>query len=267
VNESYATIHREFPVTLHETAEDIRKDIASDLQKTGQLLKSARDFSLQPDLKPGNFVERKKPATVQLEQQQAILSKVDNRLDRAEELIQLLQELDQIPQELKRLNQAIMDLAEEPAAKLQTDALLKSGFSAIRSRDGEKIHQSLASMQELLALLEREYTLRIVARPGERSGVWRRPDANSRAKNYYLIVEAISPDGEALTIPVTSEETGERVETKIWGVRVSATDYNRIGADKQDDGIIEQNVVAVKKRGFLKPNYQINTTGGMITKW
>ncbi|MEE9492474.1 MAG: DUF6384 family protein [Gammaproteobacteria bacterium] len=267
VNQSYATLHREFPVTLQKTAEDIRKDIATDLQKTGQLLKTAREFSLQPDLKPGNFVERKKPATVQLEQQQTVLSKVENRLDRAEELIQLLQELDQVPQELKRLNQVIVDVAQEPAGKLQADALLKTGFTALRSRDGEKIHQSLVSMQELLALLEREYSLRIVARPGERSGVWRRPDTNSLAKNYYLIVEAISADGEILAIPVTSEETGELVDTKTWGVRVSATDYNRIGADKQDNGIIEQNIVAVKKRGFLKPDYRINTTGGTITKW
>ena len=38
--------------------------------------------------------------------------------------------------------------------------------------------------------MTREYTLTIVSRPGESTGVWRRPPQGSQARNYYLIVEA-----------------------------------------------------------------------------
>ena len=58
-------------------------------------------------------------------------------------------------------------------------------------------------------MVEQAYTLQIVSRPGEKSGVWRVPDANPDARNYYIIVEALSADGRSLQVPVVNEESGQ----------------------------------------------------------
>jgi hypothetical protein len=115
--------------------------------------------------------------------------------------------------------------------------------------------------------LEQEYSLRIVNRPGERSGVWRVPDINTGARNYYIIVEAIDPTGRVLSVPVTNEETGKTERVEKWGLRVDGKTFDRIASDKQDNGIIEQDRVGEKNRGYLAPRYDLPTTGGAITQW
>ena len=50
-------------------------------------------------------------------------------------------------------------------------------------------------------------------------------------------------------------------------MRVSASVYEQIKRDKVDDGIINNKVFGLKKRGYLQPNYFIPTTGGAITQW
>ena len=43
--------------------------------------------------------------------------------------------------------------------------------------------------------------------------------------------------------------------------------FNRVAADKRDDGIIQQAVVGAKRRGELDPQYSVATTGAAITDW
>jgi len=43
--------------------------------------------------------------------------------------------------------------------------------------------------------------------------------------------------------------------------------FERIAADKQDDGIIQQRQFGVKQSGQLKPDYQVPTSGAAITQW
>ena len=52
-----------------------------------------------------------------------------------------------------------------------------------------------------------------------------------------------------------------------WGIRVEEGIFQSIGADKQDDGIIQKNIFGQKKKGYLVPEYQFPTTGGAITSW
>ena len=63
-------------------------------------------------------------------------------------------------------------------------------------------------LTQLRARLNQTYHLRIVARPGEDTGVFRIPDVNSAARNYYIVVEAVDAGGNALSVPITSEEDG-----------------------------------------------------------
>ena len=50
-------------------------------------------------------------------------------------------------------------------------------------------------------------------------------------------------------------------------MRVSQNVFTRVQADKQDDGIIQENRVATKLRGRLEPEYAIPVMGGTITEW
>jgi hypothetical protein len=100
-----------------------------------------------------------------------------------------------------------------------------------------------------------------------RSGIWRVPQNNPNARNYYVIVEAVTAAGKRLAVPVTSEEDGKTDTVKQWGLRVKASVFEQIKRDKVDDGIINNNVFGLKKRGYLQPRYLIPTTGGAITEW
>jgi hypothetical protein len=80
------------------------------------------------------------------------------------------------------------------------------------------------------------------------------------------VVEAIAPNGRALRVPITNEETQRTVATSKWAVRVDEDTYDRVRADKLDDGIVQQAVVGTKRRGVLGPEYTVETTGA-ITEW
>jgi hypothetical protein len=75
------------------------------------------------------------------------------------------------------------------------------------------------------------------------------------------------PDGRRLTLPIPSEETGRVERVSSWGLRVDEATWQRVAADKADDGIIQERVVGRKAIGELEPTYTVTTTGGAITRW
>ena len=124
-----------------------------------------------------------------------------------------------------------------------------------------------ADLEDQLARLRAEYTIRIVSRKGELSGLWRIPKVNRTARNYYLVVEAIDKRGDIVKQTILNEETSKRETVDKWAVRVPREVLERVRADKADDGIINANRVAEKKRGFLEPDWRIPVSGGAITQW
>ena len=97
--------------------------------------------------------------------------------------------------------------------------------------------------------------------------MWRRPPRGNQARNYYLIVEPLAPDGRKLSIPVRNEETGAVETVAKFGVRVPQATFEMVAQDKRDDGIIQKNRFGVKRRGMLAVDYQMPFDGGFITKW
>jgi len=90
---------------------------------------------------------------------------------------------------------------------------------------------------------------------------------NPSARNYYLIVEAVGADGSAATATIRNEETGTSEAVRTWGLRVDEATFQAVARDKQDDGIIQNDVVGEKRAGTLAPAYRIATTGATITRW
>jgi hypothetical protein len=161
----------------------------------------------------------------------------------------------------------VVELAASDEAASQAEQLYKTARTALKTGDEQAAQAAFESLRDLYDTLVQAYTLQIISRPGEKSGVWRVPEANPDARNYYIIVEAVSPDGRTLQVPVVNEETGRIERVSKWGLRVEAEVFRRIAADKQDDGIIQQREFGVKRSGQLKPEYRIATTGAAITQW
>src|SRR5262245_49645579 len=170
-----------------------------------------------------------------------------------------------LPGELKSVYQVITSETQDPKALEQAKETLSQGQAALSRRDYGGVGAAIGALHGLEGRLEQQYELRIVSRPGERSGVWRQ-SADSTGRNYYLIVEAIAPNGAALTMPIRNEETGNVRPVSRWGLHVDEATYESVAADKRDDGIIEKDVVGAKRRGELDPQYTVATTGAAITK-
>jgi hypothetical protein len=175
--------------------------------------------------------------------------------------------IDSLPTDLERSYAAVVELAQESAVDAQAADLRVDGERALAREDYGGARTVIAELDELNAVLQQEYELHVVSRPGQLSGVWRVPDDNPNAQNYYLIVEAIGPGGDRLTLPIRNEEDGRTVRVSQWGQRVEAARFRATAADKQDDGIIQDDVIASKRRGILQPELRPGVLAGAITDW
>lgn len=173
----------------------------------------------------------------------------------------------ELPRQFDAELDRIKAVSQVDRANDMAERLVAEGIAAAKAGDYEAATVKAAQLQGLRQMLEQEYVIRIVSRPGEQSGVYRVPDANPNARNYYLIVEAIDPAGQTVEVLVTSEEQGRSGSVDMWGMRVSEAEYERVRADKQDDGIVQSNRVGVKRRGYIQPEYTIPIEGGTILEW
>ena len=172
-----------------------------------------------------------------------------------------------LPRGIRQMHADILKAATDPAVRLKADPLLSDGERSIRDRNRAAMTSVQASLQGLLDEVTRDYTLTIVSRPGETSGVWRRPPKAGQTRNYYLIVEALGVDGRPQRLPIRNEETGQTETVDKFGVRVPQAVFDAVGADKRDDGIIQKNKFGHKRRGTLNVDYAMPFEGGMITRW
>jgi len=172
-----------------------------------------------------------------------------------------------IPADLERLSAAIVIEANDPGIAAAAIVIAEDGIEAADQGDAETARAAVATLNDQLDELRLTFDVRVVSRPGVQSGVFRIPEANEAARNYYLIVEAISPDGVAIERAITSEEDGTTETVALWGVRVSKSVYDAAVADKQDDGIIQNNLIGEKIRGDLEITWLMDALGGAITDW
>ena len=169
--------------------------------------------------------------------------------------------------EFKTLEAEVYSLADGGAYFNRIEAMVFEAKSALDRGDNGAAKLAIDDLRSFRDTLAAGYDLRVVNEPGERSGVFRIPDVNEAARNYYLIVEPVDRMGRAVSVDVTNEEDGKRYTVKRYGLRVTENVFNTIAGDKQDDGIIQNNLVGRKYPGSLEPEYLIETTGAAITRW
>jgi hypothetical protein len=172
-----------------------------------------------------------------------------------------------LPDQLRLAGDAALAEATTAEAEAATRSLIADGERALARGDAAAARATIAELETLRQRLAQVYHLRIVSREGEASGVFRIPEDNPDARNYYLIVEPVTTDGEVLSLPVLNEETGAIETVSMFGVRVPGEVYEEVRQDKADDGIIQDNILAEKPRGALDPVYLMPVETGRITRW
>ena len=178
-----------------------------------------------------------------------------------------LRAIEALPTDLESIYQSIVATTDDAGALTDARRFLAAGEAAVERRDYAVAREAVADLRTLDAVLALQYDVQVVSRPGELSGFERVPDDNPRAQNFYLVVEAIAPNGAALRLPIRNEETQRTESVSKWALRVDEEAFRRVAADKRDDGIIQNDVVGEKRRGALEPEYSIATTGAAITEW
>jgi hypothetical protein len=178
-----------------------------------------------------------------------------------------LRAIEALPADLQSTYQSIVATTDDAGALSDARGFLSAGEAAVQRRDYDVAREAVADLRTLDAVLALQYDLQVVSRPGELTGFERVPEDNPRAQNFYLVVEAIAPNGAAIRLPIRNEETQSTDSVNKWALRVDEETYRRVAADKRDDGIIQENVVGAKRRGALEPEYSIATTGAAITEW
>ena len=173
----------------------------------------------------------------------------------------------QLPELITTQLSNIEDVAKNSLVIEKAQAQVDSAQIAINSDDYARAFSISDQLALTLAKLETQYRVQVVSRANEQSGIWRVPPNNERVKNYYLIVEAVDDFNKVREVDILNQENNTQKKVNKWGLRVSESVFYRIAADKNDDGIIQNNQVGEKKRGYLVPSFTIDTTGATITEW
>ena len=156
---------------------------------------------------------------------------------------------------VERMHNYIANIARENAAKSQNERLYVDAQNLIRNGDVERLGEVVKQFTDLENVLNQEYKLELVNRPGIRTGVWTRDNNDPNNENkwaYYVVVEAIGNNGEKYSFDITDRETGDKGNVSIWGEHVSKETYERIGGAKKDNGFLDNSNVrnGVENRYF-----------------
>ncbi|MFT5136955.1 MAG: hypothetical protein ACI9LY_004171 [Arenicella sp.] len=173
----------------------------------------------------------------------------------------------ELPKSIRMTMESIEKIANDNVVVEQAKFQAQNAATALSDDDLDRAQKIEQSLKKIDRGLKTVYSVRVISRQGEDSGVWRIPDVNDASRNYYLIVEAVDHNNNVKQLEILNEETNKRSLARTWGIRVSEETFFKIAADKKDDGIIQGNKVGEKRLGDLAPTFSIPTTGGTITDW
>lgn len=181
----------------------------------------------------------------------------------------LIQEI--LPERLSAARERAVSLAATPELKARAEDLFIEGELAIADKNIPVATQTAEQLEAFSTALSQSYTLRIVSRFNEASGVYLDSKTNPDIRNFYLIVEAVAVDGDVLELSIEDEEFKTRETVSKFGVRVPKTVFDTVAADKKDDQIIQNDILGNKPRGVLDPILTFegaqNWPLGFITEW
>lgn len=158
-------------------------------------------------------------------------------------------------------------LTENTDIEAEAARLTDDGRLALSDGRNAAAFKAEADLRKLALELQQVFEVRIISREGIPTGVSRIPEANPDTENYYIVVEAIDPDGNVVRREIVSEENSEAELVDNWGQRVSKTIYDAVRRDKLEDGIVQKGVLGQKRRGELDIKWRSGVQDGAVTKW
>ena len=179
----------------------------------------------------------------------------------------LLAQLQALPVTYTELVERVDALTDNAEIEAEADRLADDGRLALTDGKNEAAFKAETDLRDLAARLQEVFEVRIISREGIPTGVERIPEANPETENYYIVVEAIDPDGNVLERDIVSEESSSAQRVDKWGQRVSQTIYDAVRRDKMEDGIVQKGVLGEKRRGELEINWRSGVQDGAITSW
>ena len=175
-------------------------------------------------------------------------------------------------QKWERSLAAAKKLATAPDGLAAVNQVVPGAEAAEAAQDLDRLRRSQKLLDEVVLRLDEEYVVTIVARSGERSAFERTHDG--RVVGCYVVVEALTADGQALPRDVVHTEAKTRNRVSKWAEEVPAEVFERLVADKQKDGVLDETVFARKVRGTSGPVIEMRDGSGRtlqrgrtLTKW
>ena len=93
-----------------------------------------------------------------------------------------------LPAELAQRYQEVVKATADGTALAQAGQYKSLGELALEDGRYDETRSAIENLQQMHRQLKLAYKLQVIQRAGEQSGVWRIPDVNTRARNYYLII-------------------------------------------------------------------------------
>lgn len=164
----------------------------------------------------------------------------------------LRRQLDAAETRIADARTAILATSPETSARTRSDGLALRATQLEARGDMRDLQATAAELEALAARLAATYTVEIVHERGKKSGIDRfyTDESGTRASGFYVIVQAIGPDGKAVPQVVRNRETNKEETVTTWAEQVREV-YDRLVADKKADGVLDEFVFARKDRGRL----------------
>jgi len=157
--------------------------------------------------------------------------------------------------------------AREPSAAKAVETLAVDLERVAKTGDRGAFATAKAKLVNLTDEIKLPLTIKIVDRPKVMAGIFRMRNNDPRTKVYYLVVEAVRPDGTAVPRQIRNVETDRTETVTTWAIRVSEGTYSKVAADKKNDGFINERDIGSKPAGALDIVWSVTTGGETITKW
>lgn len=181
-------------------------------------------------------------------------------IDRADAALERHTRLGALEGEVARVHAAVLAEAAEDLVRERAGELAREAESRIAARDVTGLDNAARRYRDLLDAVSTEYRIVVTG------GVWRYLGNARDVRNHYLLVQAVGTDGEPVPVTIRSEENGETRRVRQWGERVPQEVYDRVAADRADNGIIDDEEFGFKARGFVTAERRYADIG-QITEW
>jgi hypothetical protein len=167
---------------------------------------------------------------------------------------------------IERSVKSIEQIAKEPAAVADAQDLLAAARAASEAGDAQKLHATAGQLGALLAALESEYTIVLASGQGEQTGFDRISNETGQVSGYYVILDARDASGRPVLAPIENRETGKIEAVSRWAEQVPQEVYDRLKADKQADGVLDEHIFGVKRRGVREAEVTLPDATGAPLK-